>query len=156
MPVSDISHYFKPELFAPHMQATTKDEALEELLDLFVEAKEVKDKHIVLDMLKQRETLGSTGIGKGIAIPHGRTTATGDILVAFGTSDNGIDFDAMDGEPVHLFFMVIAPPNDEGNIYLPLLGSLVTSLKKAAVRKKLQAVEEFDDLAAIIDGDIQS
>jgi len=88
-----------------------------------------------------------------VAIPHGRTTAAADVLIAFGKSDQGIDFDAIDGKPVHLFFMVIAPPNEEGNVYLPILGSLVTILNEKANRDKLMKVETFQDFIAIITGE---
>ena len=73
--------------------------------------------------------------------------------LAFGKSDQGIDFDAIDGKPVHLFFMVIAPPNEEGNVYLPILGSLVTILNEKANRDKLMKVETFQDFIAIITGE---
>ncbi len=153
MPAIDLSAYFKESLFIPAMKARSKSEALEELLDLFVKERLVKNKRIVLDMLKQRETLGSTGIGKGVAIPHGRTTATADVLIAFGRSEQGIDFDAIDKEPVRLFFMVIAHPNEKGNLYLPLLGSLVTVLKEDHNRERLRQVTRFEELVAVFSGD---
>ena len=94
-----------------------------------------------------------TGIGKSVAIPHGRTTAASDVLIAFGISEGGINFMAIDNKPVHLFFMVIAPPNDEGNIYLPMLGSLVTLLNDKQNRDKLLKVKEFMDFIHIITGE---
>jgi len=148
-----LSNHFDRSLFQPEMTATTKEEVLEELLDMFVENKHVKNKHIVLEMLHQREKMGSTALGKGVAVPHGRTIATGDMIIAFGRSADGVDFSADDGKPVTLFFMVIAPPNDEGNVYLPVLGSLVTVLKNTQKRKKLNSVQSYEDLIAIIDGE---
>jgi mannitol/fructose-specific phosphotransferase system IIA component (Ntr-type) len=153
MQTMDLTGHFKKTLFIPTMKAATKAEALEELLKLFVDEKLVKNKQIVLDMLHQRETLGSTGIGKGIAIPHGRTTATADVLIAFGRSERGIDFDAIDNLPVHLFFMVIAHPNEKGNVYLPVLGSLVTTLKEDHNREKLRQISEFEELVAVFNGE---
>ncbi len=155
MKAVDLTKHFKKELFIPNMQAQTKEQALEELLDLFVAEKLVKNKHIVLEMLTQRETMGSTGIGKGTAVPHGRTTATADVIIAFGRSEQGIEFNAIDNKPVHLFFMVIAPPSDEGNVYLPILGSLVTILKDDSKRKSLNNVNSFDELLEVIQGDRQ-
>ena len=149
----ELRDHVKEDLFLPSMKATTKDEVLEELLDLFVAEKYVKNKQLVLDMLKQRELLGSTSLGKGVAIPHGRTTATADVIIAFGRSEKGIDFNAIDGKPVTLFFMVIAPHNDDGNVYLPLLGSLVTVLKETKKRNALNKVETFEELIALIDGE---
>ncbi|HNY91482.1 MAG: PTS system fructose-specific EIIABC component [bacterium ADurb.Bin431] len=150
---SELAKYFKDNLFVASLQAAKKEVAIAELLDTFVREKYIRNRDIVLEMLHQRETLGSTGIGKGVAIPHGRTTAAADVLIAFGKSDQGIDFDAIDGKPVHLFFMVIAPPNEEGNVYLPILGSLVTILNEKANRDKLMKVETFQDFIAIITGE---
>lgn len=149
----NLTNYFHSSLFIPEMKATNKDEALEELLNLFVREKLVKNKKLVLAMLKQREKLGSTGIGKGVAIPHGRTTAAGDVMIAFGKSSKGIPFDAIDKQPVHLFFMVIAHPQEKSNEYLPLLGSLVTTLKDDNKREQLMHVANFEDLLAVFQGE---
>ena len=149
----ELRNHLKEALFLPAMQATTKDQALEELLDLFVAEKYIKNKDLVLEMLKQRELLGSTSLGKGVAVPHGRTTATADVIIAFGRSEKGVIFNKNDKKPVTLFFMVIAPHNDEGNVYLPILGSLVTILKETKKRNALNKVEKFEDLIALIDGD---
>lgn len=153
MQQSELIYYFKPDLFASNLKAKSKEKVINELLDLFVNKKYIRNREIVLEMLHQREKLGSTGIGKGVAIPHGRTTAASDVLIAFGKSDSGIDFDAIDKKPVHLFFMVIAPPNDENNIYLPILGSLVTLLNGKQNRNNLIKVQTFDDFVNIITGE---
>ncbi len=145
-----LGNHFKESLFKPALSATTKKEVLEELLDLFADNNFIKDKHLVLEMLYKRETMGSTALGKGVAIPHGRTIATADMIIAFGRSETGIDFDASDGKPVTLFFMIIAPPNDDGNVYLPVLGSLVTILKDANKRKKLNSINTFEELLAVL------
>lgn len=150
---SELVKYFKDNLFLANLTAASKEGAIAELLDLFVQEKYIRNRDIVLEMLHQRETLGSTGIGKGVAIPHGRTTAALDVLIAFGKSEPGIDFDSIDGKPVHLFFMVIAPPNDDGNVYLPILGSLVTILNEKANRDKLMKVDSYQDLFSIITGE---
>jgi mannitol/fructose-specific phosphotransferase system IIA component (Ntr-type) len=149
----EIINHFRKELFIPSMKAPTKLKVLEELVDSFVEHKLIKSKELAMEMLKRRETLGSTGLGKGIAIPHGRTTAAGDVIIGFGKSDAGVDFDAVDGKPVTLFFMVIAPPQDENNVYLPILGSLVTTLKVAANRKKLSKIETYEEFIEIFSGE---
>ncbi|MBN2356369.1 PTS sugar transporter subunit IIA [candidate division KSB1 bacterium] len=149
----DLTHYFKDNLFSNNIKANSKQDAIAELLDMFVESKYIRNREIVLEMLHQRETLGSTGIGKGVAIPHGRTTAASDVLIAFGKSEKGLDFNAIDHKPVHLFFMVIAPPNDDGNVYLPILGSLVTILNDKKNRDALQKVEDFSQFISIISGD---
>ncbi|MBN1480361.1 PTS sugar transporter subunit IIA [candidate division KSB1 bacterium] len=148
-----LRDHMHKELFLSNMQAMRKNEALEELLDLFVAERYVKNKQIALEMLKGREVMGSTGLGHGVAVPHGRTTATTDVVIAFGRSEQGIDFGADDGKPVKLFFMIIAPHNDQGSVYLPILGMLVTILKDKSNRNALQKVETFEELVALIDGE---
>jgi len=150
---TELVNHFQEKLFIPEMHATTKEGALGELLDLFVREKLIRNRDLVWEMLHQRETLGSTGIGKGVAIPHGRTTAASNVFIAFGKSSKGIDFDAIDKKPVHLFFMVIAPPHDEGNIYLPILGTLVTVLNDKNNRDRLLEVSSFADFVPIITGE---
>ncbi|MBN2411557.1 PTS sugar transporter subunit IIA [candidate division KSB1 bacterium] len=149
----ELVNLFNENLFIADLKATSKEEVLGELLDLFIKEKIIRNKQIVMEMLHQRETLGSTGIGKGVAIPHGRTTAAIDVVIAFGKTDNGIDFNAIDGKPVNLFFMIIAPPNDDENKYLPALGSLVTILKNDKNRKKLQQITTYSELISILSGE---
>ncbi len=153
MQPSDLNQYFNEHLFIANLKAKNKEQAISELLDLFVKEKYIRNREIVLEMLHQREKLGSTGIGKGVAIPHGRTTAASNVLIAYGKSEAGINFDAIDGKPVHLFFMVIAPPNDEGNTYLPILGALVTLLNEKSNRDKLSKVKSFAEFLPIITGE---
>jgi len=150
---TELVHLFNENLFLPDLKATSKEEVLEELLDLFIKEKIIRNKQIVMEMLHQRETLGSTGIGKGVAIPHGRTTAAIEVVIAFGKTSNGIAFGSIDNKPVNLFFMIIAPPNDDENKYLPALGSLVTILKNDKNRKKLQNITTYSELISILSGE---
>ncbi len=150
MEKQDLIQYFDEQLFLPNLSATTKDELLSEIVDQFVKVKYLKNREIVLEMLYQREKLGSTGIGKGIAIPHGRTTSASDIMIAFGKSENGIDYDAIDNKPVHFVFMIIAPPQDENNMYLPILGKLVELLNKSKNRKALLAIETYEEFVEFL------
>jgi PTS system nitrogen regulatory IIA component len=150
---AELAKYFESALFIPQLKSNTKNAVLKELLDPFVQEKYIRNRELVLEMLHRREKLGSTGIGKNVAIPHGRTTAAADVIVAFGRSEQGIDFDAVDAKPVHLFFMVIAPPHDEGNVYLPLLGSLVTVLNLKKNRDKLLKVDTFEEFIKVLTGE---
>ncbi|MEE4310357.1 MAG: PTS sugar transporter subunit IIA [candidate division KSB1 bacterium] len=145
MEKQDLIRYFDEHLFLPDLKAKNKEDLLNEIVGQFVEHSYIKNKEIVLEMLNQREKLGSTGIGKGIAIPHGRTTSAADVMIAFGKSTEGIDYEAVDGKPVHLVFMIIAPPQDEKNRYLPILGLIVEILNKAKNRKKLMEIDNFID-----------
>lgn len=146
----DLIFYFNEQLFLPDLKATTKDGILKEIVDQFVNVKYLKHSDIVLEMLKKREVLGSTGIGKGIAIPHGRTTSVSDIMIAFGKAKTGIEYDSIDGKPVQLIFMIIAPPQDENNMYLPILGKMVEILSKSKNRNKLLEAETFEEFIEVI------
>lgn len=146
MEKQELVQYFNVNLFIPELSAATKDEALDEITSKFVENRYIRNQDILLAMLKQRENLGSTGIGKGIAIPHGRSTSVKDVMIAFGKSEKGIDFGAVDNKPVHLIFMVVAPPIEQSNKYLPILGKLVETINNIKNRKALMQVETFEDL----------
>ncbi len=112
------------------MKSKNKDEALEELVDLLKLPQ--NSKNIILEALKKREVIGSTGIGRGIAIPHTRSTIVNDVYLAIGVSKEGIDFQSVDNQPVHLFFLLVAPPNDPGTTYLIVLGKIAQIAKRIA------------------------
>ncbi|MBD3334104.1 MAG: hypothetical protein GF355_01145 [Candidatus Eisenbacteria bacterium] len=141
--------YFSEKRFVRDLKARTKDAVLQEMTDLLAREREVHDPQLLLEMLKRRETLGSTGIGHGVAIPHGRTLATGKVKVAFGLSKRGLPFDAIDDQPVHLIFLIVAPYRDPKNEYLPLLGKIVESVKTESAREALMQVETFEDLKSV-------
>lgn len=152
MESKELVQYFDQNLFIANLKAKTKKKALEELAKLFVDNKIIRDMKIVMEMLNQRETLGSTGIGKGVAIPHGRTTAALNVCIAFGKTMNGVEFDSVDKKPVNLIFMVLAPPQDENNRYLPVLGKLVEIVNNRKNRDKLKKIETYEQLVQIIEG----
>ncbi len=152
MQKKDLIKYFSEELFVPLLQAQTMDDAFNEFADLFVKTRLIRTKDIVMKMLQSRETLGSTGIGKGVAIPHGRTTAALEVRIVFGKSENGIEFNSIDKKLVQLIFVVLAPPQDENNRYLPILGKLVEVLSKSSNRKKLLQVNTYEEFIQIFEG----
>lgn len=147
---SELLKYFQESLFVPSLHASTRDAALNELVRRFVEANILRNRNIVSEMLRRRETLGSTGIGHGIAIPHGRSTAVPEVMIAFGRSDKGISWEAIDGKPVHLIFLVLAPPQEQDNRYLPILGGLVEFLSDSRQREKLRKIKSYSDLTSIL------
>jgi len=114
----------------------------------------VRDPELLLEMLRRRESLGSTGIGKGVAIPHGRSLAVTELRVLFARSQHGVEFDSMDKKPVHLFFLIVAPPQDKRNEYLPLLGRIAELVKEKKIRDRLRKVEQFDDLRELLEEQI--
>ena len=146
----ELVPYFNESLFIPTLRAKTKEGVLEELLDCFVQARFIRNPAIALEMLHRREELGSTAIGHGIAIPHGRTTAVPELMIAFAHSNGGIEWGAMDGRPVHLIFMVLAPPQEQNNRYLPVLGRLVEVLSDPRQRDKFHTVTTFSDFTNLL------
>ena len=146
MNVQELATYFKESLCIFDLKARNKRAALSEMVDCICHEHDLKDKEIILEMLLNRESLGSTAIGKGVAFPHGRSLAIQELSVLFARSVTGVDFDALDKKPTHLFFLIIAPPQDKDNLYLQVLGHLVELIKSAPLRKKLMEVNSFADL----------
>ncbi|MDR2631120.1 MAG: PTS sugar transporter subunit IIA [Spirochaetaceae bacterium] len=103
---------FPPELIKVGLEAEDKDEAFEEMVDHFCHTVKIKAREEILESLRLRESKMSTGIQKGIAIPHGKTNAVDTVYGILGISKKGIDYDALDGEPVYLLFMMLAPQKD--------------------------------------------
>lgn len=146
-----LSEFFEEDLFIPQIAAADKKGALRELVETLVRSQRIKEGDILLQMLEQREHLGSTGIGRGVAVPHGRTLAISRLAVVFGRSEKGIDFDAMDGKPVHLVFLTVAPPQERNNLYLPVLGKIVETVKSAKNRRRLLGAANFDEVAEVLE-----
>ena len=96
------------------LEATDKEEALKELVEVLASVKDVGDKQSILRALVERENLGSTGIGQGIAIPHGKTDRVKELVAVLGISGKGVNFEALDGEPVYIFFLLVAPKETAG------------------------------------------
>jgi PTS system nitrogen regulatory IIA component len=136
MPVK-IAEMLDPTAIVAELQGTGKEEVLAELTDSLVAANPSLKHQDVLRVLLERERLGSTGIGDGVAIPHGKLNHLDHQLMAFGISRKGVDYDAMDGKPARLFFLLIAPENAVG-IHLKTLARISKLLKVSAVRERLQ------------------
>jgi len=103
---------FPPEMIKIGLESEDKDEVFEEMVDLFCQVKKSNAREDILQALKERESKMSTGIQKGIALPHGRTNAIDNVYGILGISKKGIDYDALDGQPVYLLFMLLAPQTD--------------------------------------------
>lgn len=128
------------------LKSKKKPEVLRELV-LMIRSGDTAEQ--LLQTLQKREELGSTGIGKGIAIPHGRSLLLDKLEIAVGRSTKGVEFDAVDKKPVHLFFLVMAPPQDPGNQYLITLGRIALVCQELTKRRQLfdpQTPEEFIEL----------
>lgn len=144
---------FDEELFIANLKAKNRDGVLQEMVDHAAEAGVIRDRDVILGMLKNRESLGSTGLGEGVAFPHGRSLAIPTLMAFFARSKKGVDYGAIDGKPVHLFFMFIAPPVEKDNRYLPALGQVVELIRDEAKREQLLGVGSFDDFRQIILGE---
>jgi len=131
------------------LESETKDDVMRELVSLL--GIDERSRGILFKMLKRRENLGSTGIGKGIAIPHCRSLVANELRVAFGRSEAGVDFEAIDGEPVHFFFLIVAPPLEVSNQYLPVLGKIAQFSKEEGVEDRLRSIESEDEFLALLD-----
>lgn len=150
MKPEELAEYFQESLCVFDLKATDKNGALAEMVDCIASECNLKNKDIILEMLLNRESLGSTAIGKGVAFPHGRTLAVPELTILFGISKKGVDFDSLDKKPTHLFFLTIAPPQDKENLYLQVLGHLVELIKSPGKRKKLTEVTRFEELKEVI------
>jgi fructose-specific phosphotransferase system IIA component len=142
--------YFHEDLFIPDLEAEDKDSALSMLVSHLVEKRRVKNGNSVLQALKKRESLGSTGIGKSLAVPHGRTTVTGALTVVFARSVEGIPWESLDKKPVHFIFLILAPHQEKENHYLPLLGKVAEFARDAATRRKLIKVDSHQAFLDIL------
>ncbi|MDR2662732.1 MAG: PTS sugar transporter subunit IIA [Treponema sp.] len=136
-----LSGLFEPEFIKIGLEAEDKDEAFEELADVFCQASRLNIREDILEAVRERERKMSTGIQKGIAVPHGKTGAVDKVCGVLGISRRGIDYDALDGEPVYLLFMILAP-QDETEKHLWILKRLA---------EMLQNPQFFTDLAAQTD-----
>jgi PTS system nitrogen regulatory IIA component len=132
----------------PTLAARGKEGVLRELVRVIAQAERQVEEERMVDILLERETLGSTGIGEGVAIPHGKSKAVKKLLASFGRSVPGVDFQSMDGKPTHLFFLLVAP-EDSAGIHLKALARISRLMKDASFRKRLMEAETEDEMYAI-------
>ena len=128
-----------------------KEEIIRELVGLLVRAGSIRERdvHKLVQILLKRESLGSTGIGQGVAIPHGKSDCVSKLVGAFGVSKSGVNFDSLDGEPVSLFFLLLAPEDSAGP-HLKALARISRLLKDKHFRDGLRAAKDEKTLIKII------
>jgi len=144
-----IVDLLNPAAITADIKATDKNAVLMELTDALIQVESSLDREEVLRVLQERERLGSTGIGEGVAIPHGKLKDLKNLLISFGRSRNGVDFNSMDGKPAHLFFLLIAPEESIG-VHLKTLARISKLLKSPAVRRRLLEAADGQELYSII------
>jgi mannitol/fructose-specific phosphotransferase system IIA component (Ntr-type) len=135
----ELREFFNEDVIDLDLAGDTKDDILKELISLL--QLPGKSEGILFKMLKRRENLGSTGIGRGIAIPHCRSLVVNRLRVAFGRKPKAIDFKAIDEKPVSFFFLIVAPPLEVSNQYLPVLGRIAQLCREPDVPERLSELE---------------
>ena len=133
-----------PDAILPDLQATDKKGALEELVTPVARQADVDAKEMV-QVLMDRERLGSTGIGEGIGIPHGKMKSLESLHLGIGVSRRGIEFESIDGKPVHICFLLVTPENSTG-LHLRMLARISRILKNEPFREKLLEAEGREDI----------
>ena len=146
----NFTEILKRDFILEELEARNQHDVLAELVGVFAKGGVRFDPEAMLQVLLERERLGSTGIGDGIAIPHGKLQGLDEILLSFGRSSEGIAFDAMDGKPVHLFFLLMAPENSAG-LHLKILAKISRMLKDTALRNNLLQAKSKEEIWRIID-----
>jgi mannitol/fructose-specific phosphotransferase system IIA component (Ntr-type) len=136
----ELREFFTEEAIKLNLEGETKDDILKELIGLL--GLDEKNQSTLFKMLKRRENLGSTGIGRQIAIPHCRSLVVNRLRVAFGRKAAGVDFKAIDEKPVRFFFLIVAPPLEVSNQYLPVLGKIAQFSKEPDIPDRLLQITE--------------
>lgn len=144
-----IMDFLTADAIKMSLESKTKKDVIKELVELLFKSGKVKDKKKMVQTLMEREELGSTGIGQGIAIPHGKSDTVSDLAAAFGLSADGISFDSLDGEPVNIFFLLVAPEGAAG-AHLKALARISSLLKDKYFRKSLLSAKTPEDVVKII------
>ncbi len=138
-----------PGCVVDDLRAGTKEEALREVSEAIAKAIPGIGAEVLEGILRDRESLGSTGIGEGVAIPHGKVPGIPRLYAALARSGPGVPFQALDGRPVHLFFLVVAPEKSAG-MHLKALARISRLLKSARFRDALMAARDADDLRRVL------
>jgi PTS system fructose-specific IIC component/PTS system nitrogen regulatory IIA component len=144
-----LSSKIKKSAIQMEMSSSTKDEAIDELVDLLCSAYRLKDREAILEAIRSREAKASTGIGMGLAVPHAKTTAVDRLYVAFGLSRNGIDFESLEGELSHLFFIMVSAKDKTGP-HIQALAGISRLIKHEEVRNGLMACQDVKEFLSFI------
>src|SRR6202051_426236 len=144
-----ITEILTPDLVVPNLKGATKPEILRELAGCLAAKFTNIEVNRLAAVLAERERLGSTAIGDGIAIPHGKLVGVKKITGAFGRHTLGVDFDSLDGNPSQLFFVLLAP-EDSASLHLKALARVSRLLKEGSFRSRLLAAKDNDELYSLI------
>ena len=143
-----LADFYSPDTISVDLKGGSKDEILAELVGLLRLDERASD--TLLRMLQRRETLGSTGVGRGIAIPHCRSLVVSRVRLAYGHHRRGVEYQAIDNGPVFDFFLIVAPPLEISNQYLPILGKIAQFAKDADIPERLAGLQTADDFLRLL------
>lgn len=155
MNLEKITDFMTVESIDLNIKATNKSEAILELTKLLEKTGKLQNFDKTLEALKDREKLGSTGIGKGVAIPHAKTEYAEDLIIAFGVSKQGVNFNAVDDEKVNIFF-VFASPLKNSQTYLKILARISRLIRNDEFRDKLLNAKSSQEVIELIDNEEQN
>ena len=145
-----IHKILEEDLINPHLQSNGKTEVLEEMSSILVDSNFIKDKKELLNKLLERESIETTGIGHGVAIPHARTESVDGLAMCFGLSEKGIEFNSLDNKPVHIIFLIASNEENKNN-YIQLLARISRICRKQSFREKIMEAETADDVLSIFE-----
>ncbi|MCA9399452.1 MAG: PTS sugar transporter subunit IIA [Candidatus Omnitrophica bacterium] len=146
-----ITDFLTVKAVSADLKSDAKENVISELVDLLIDAGSVEKKHKakIVEVLMAREALGSTAIGQGIAIPHGKSDCVKKIVGCLGVSKSGINFDSLDGEPSYIFFLLVAPVDSAGP-HLKALARISRLLKDKYIRESLKSVSDEKAMIKIV------
>lgn len=144
-----IVDFLNEKAISANIKATNKDGIIRELVDILSKAEGIRNKEELYKVLVNREALGSTGIGQGVGIPHGKTNVVKKLVAAFGICHQGVNFDALDGEPVYIFFLLVAPEDSAGP-HLKGLARISRLLKDKYFRETLKSLTDEKSIFKLI------
>ncbi len=144
-----VSEFLTEEMVIPELKARTKEAVLDELSAFLQEMGKIPQSRALSEILAAREAQGSTGIGGGIAIPHGKLGGLTQMIIAFGRSGQGIDFDSLDGQPARLFFLLVAPEDAPGE-HLKALARVSRIMKNGKLREALLRARDAKEMKSLI------
>lgn len=134
------------------LESLDKEECFEEMIDLLARADRIPDRAGALEAIRQREAQGTTGIGQGVAIPHGKHASISSLTAALGTSADGLEFDAVDGDPVHVVFLLLAPVNDPGP-HVRALAEIARLVQTPGFYRKLTEAKTAAEALDVLDAE---
>jgi len=147
--MANVSDLLRDDLINLNMAAGDKVKALEELADLISEKEKISDREKFIKSIMAREGLESTGIGRGVAIPHARTDTVERTVIALGRSREGVDFASLDGKPAHLIFLIVSPERDK-SLYIKTLARISRLVRRDEFRRDLLRANSKEEVIALV------